>query len=111
MGKKLFIGNLSYNTTEDTLREKLSTFGEVVSLKIIMDRFSGRSKGFGFVEMATDEAGDQAISELNGQDLDGREIVVREDEPQMKKDRPFRSNGGGMNRRSGGDFNRREYSN
>lgn len=118
--KKLFVGNLSYNTTEETIREKLGEFGEVTSLRLVMDQNTGTSKGFGFAEMATEEQGKAAIEGLNGQDFDGRSIVVREDRPQPKRERSFgggdrrpsynRDSGRssyGNNDRSGG-FNRRE---
>lgn len=109
--KKLFVGNLSYSTAEETVRERLSEFGEVVSLRLVMNSETGQSKGFGFAEMATEEQGRAAIEGLNGQDVDGRSIVVREDRPQPKRERSF---GGGRSRFNGGSdsygggFNRRE---
>jgi RNA recognition motif-containing protein len=78
MAKKVYIGNLNYDTTEDTLRELFTAHGEVVSLNIIIDRYSGRSKGFGFVEMGSDEAAQAAITALNGQDFEGRQLRVSE---------------------------------
>ena len=73
MGTKLYVGNLNYNTTEDTLRQAFSANGrEVTSVSIIMDRETGRSRGFAFVEMATPEAASAALQELDGQELDGR---------------------------------------
>jgi RNA recognition motif-containing protein len=89
MAKKLYVGNLAYNTTEDGLRNHFSAFGSVVSVKIIFDRDSGNSKGFGFIEMSTDEEGDSAIAGTNGKDYDGRLIRVNE-----AMDKP-RFNGGG----------------
>ena len=73
---KLFVGSLSWGTTDDTLRDFFAQCGTVVSAKVIIDKFSGRSKGFGFVEMSTDEEAKDAIEKLNGQELDGRPIVV-----------------------------------
>lgn len=93
MGKKLYVGNLSWSTTEEALRDCFSQSGEVVSAQIIMDRMSGRSKGFGFVEMATQEEADAAIAKWNGADLDGRAITVNEARPM--EERPQRQSGGG----------------
>ncbi len=89
MGKKLYVGNLSYNTYEDNLRNLFQSFGTVVSAKIITDRDSGSSKGFGFVEMGSDDEARAAISGANGADLDGRQIKVNEamDKPRRDNDR------------------------
>lgn len=81
MANKLFVGSLAYTATEDQLNELFSTVGKVESAKIITDRESNRSKGFGFVEMSTDEEAQKAIKELNGKDLAGRPIVVNEARP------------------------------
>ncbi|MDR0598892.1 MAG: RNA-binding protein [Treponema sp.] len=78
MAKKLYVGNLSYNTTEDSLRGLFSGFGAVSSVKIIMDRDSGGSKGFGFIEMGSDEEAAAAIAGTNGKDFEGRQIRVNE---------------------------------
>ncbi len=78
---KLYVGNLDYSTTDDSLHELFSEFGEVVSATIIMDRDTGRPKGFGFVEMASKNEGIKAISKLNGQEVNGREIKVNEAQP------------------------------
>jgi RNA recognition motif-containing protein len=78
MGKKLYVGNLSYNTYEDGLRAAFQNYGTVASAKIITDRDSGQSKGFGFVEMGSDDEARAAINGLNGQDIDGRAIKVNE---------------------------------
>jgi RNA recognition motif-containing protein len=88
MAKKLYVGNLAYNTTEDGLRNHFSAFGSVVSVKIIFDRDSGNSKGFGFIEMSTDEEGDAAIAGANGKDYDGRQLRVNEamDKPRFGND-------------------------
>ncbi|MCF6198859.1 MAG: RNA-binding protein [Hyphomicrobiaceae bacterium] len=77
----IYAGNLSYNTDDDALNEAFSEFGEVESAKVIMDRDSGRSKGFGFVEMSSDDDGKKAIEALDGTDLDGRTIKVNEARP------------------------------
>jgi len=84
MEKKLYVGSLSYETTEDSLRDLFSKAGTVDSATIIIDKFSGRSKGFGFVEMSSEEEAKKAIEMFNGKELDGRNIVVDEAKP-MKK--------------------------
>ncbi|MCB1199009.1 MAG: RNA-binding protein [Leptospiraceae bacterium] len=75
---QLYVGNLDYGTTDQSLKDLFAEYGEVVSAKIIMDRETGRSKGFGFVEMAVKNEGIKAISNLNGQELNGRNIKVNE---------------------------------
>lgn len=80
MSKKIYVGNLSYSTTEETLRNQFSQFGEVETVTIIMDKITNRSKGFGFVEMTDDEAARDAISTLNQKDIDGRKVRVNEAE-------------------------------
>lgn len=77
----IFVAKLNYRTREDSLKSLFENFGTVTSVKIILDRDTGRSKGYGFVEMEDDEAGRQAINELNGSEFDGREIVVKESTP------------------------------
>lgn len=99
MAKKLYVGGLSYDTTEDTLKDAFSKAGAVESAVIIMDKMSGRSKGFGFVEMASDEEAEKAMEMWNGKELDGRAIKVNEARPM--EDRPPRRFGGG-NRGFGG---------
>jgi RNA recognition motif-containing protein len=86
MGKKIYVGNLSYNTYEDGLRSHFQSFGTVVSAKIITDRDTGQSKGFGFVEMGTEEEARAAISALNGQELDGRALKVNEAMDKPRRD-------------------------
>lgn len=81
MAKKLFVGGLSYDTTEATLREEFSKAGTVESAVIITDKMSGRSKGFGFVEMATEEEAQKAIEMFDGKELDGRKVTVNEAKP------------------------------
>jgi RNA recognition motif-containing protein len=92
MAKKLYVGNLSYNTTEDSLRNLFGGFGSVVSVKIIFNRDTGESKGFGFVEMGSDEEANAAIAGANGHEFDGRQLRVNE---AMDKPRRERSGGGG----------------
>ncbi|MEI6650856.1 MAG: RNA-binding protein [Candidatus Moraniibacteriota bacterium] len=87
MAKKLYIGNLSYNTNDESLRSAFSQAGTVVSVAVIMDKMTGRSRGFGFVEME-DADSDKAIDMWNGKELDGRELVVNEARP--LEDRPRR---------------------
>ena len=84
MGKKLYVGSLSYSTTEDGLKDMFSKAGTVESASVITDKFSGRSKGFGFVEMSSEDEAKKAIEMFNGKDLDGRKIIVDEARP-MKK--------------------------
>ena len=93
----LFVAKLDFNTSSDDLRNAFEAFGEVSSAKVVFDRDSGRSKGFGFVEMPNDDEARQAIDELNESELDGRTIVVKEATP--KEDR---GGGGGYNRGGGG---------
>jgi RNA recognition motif-containing protein len=90
MAKKLYVGNLSYNTTEDGLRNLFSGFGSVASAKIIFDRETGNSKGFGFIEMGTDDEASAAIAGTNGRELDGRQLRVNE-----AMDKPPRRDRGG----------------
>jgi RNA recognition motif-containing protein len=97
MASKLYIGGLSYSTTSDGLREFFSQSGNVLSATVITDRFSGQSRGFGFVEMAAAEEAQNAISQLNGRELDGRRITVEISNPQAP-----RSGGGGGGRPGGG---------
>jgi RNA recognition motif-containing protein len=103
MAKKLFVGNLPFSATESSLTEKFAAFGSVESAKIVTDRDTGRSKGFGFVEMSTDDEATQAISKLNNTDFDGRPISVSEARPQAPRtDRPRSGAGGGRGGYSGG---------
>lgn len=85
MSKKLYVGGLSYDTTEETLRNAFASVGTVESATVIMDRISGRSKGFGFVEMASEEEAQTAIDKLNGTELDGRTLTVNEARPQRPR--------------------------
>lgn len=85
MGKKLYVGNLSFSVTEEMLQSTFAQHGTVETLNLITDRDTGRSKGFGFVEMRTDAEANAAISELNGADLDGRPMKVNEAKPQARR--------------------------
>src|SRR3989338_9283675 len=85
MANKLYVGSLSYNTTDDQLKQHFSQAGNVTSATVITDKMSGRSKGFGFVEMATDEEAAKAVEMFNGQELDGRQIVVNEARPMQPR--------------------------
>ena len=93
MQKKLFVGGLSYNTDVEEIRELFVQAGEVISANIIKDKFTNQSRGFGFVEMATEEQAAQAIKLFNGKELGGRALVVNESRPQEK--RSFSGGGGG----------------
>ena len=77
----LYVGNLSYDMSEENLRSEFAEYGEVQSAKIITDKFTGRSRGFGFVEMTSDGEGKKAMEELNGKDFEGRQLVVNEARP------------------------------
>ncbi len=90
MSKKLFVGGLSWGTTDDGLHSAFSPYGEIIEAKVITDRETGRSRGFGFVTFSNDEGATKAITEMNGAELDGRTIKVNEAE-----DKPPRSGGGG----------------
>ncbi len=100
MGNKLYVGNLSYNVRDEDLQQAFAQYGNVSSAKVMMDRDTGRSKGFGFVEMGTDAEAQAAINGMNGQSLDGRAIVVNEARP--REERPGGFGGGGGGRPSGG---------
>ena len=96
MGNKLYVGNLSYNVRDDDLQQAFAQYGTVSSAKVMMDRDTGRSKGFGFVEMGSDPEAQAAINGMNGQALDGRAIVVNEARP--REERPGGFGGGGGSR-------------
>ncbi len=92
MAKRLFVGNLPYTVDDNQLNQLFGEVGTVSSATVIIDRMSGRSKGFGFVEMATDEESDKAIETLNGREVDGRKMLVNEARPM--EERPRRDFGG-----------------
>ena len=100
MGNKLYVGNLSYNVRDDDLQQAFAQYGTVSSAKVMMDRDTGRSKGFGFVEMGSDPEAQAAINGMNGQALDGRAIVVNEARP--REERPGGFGGGGSRGGFGG---------
>jgi RNA recognition motif-containing protein len=89
LSKKIYVGNLNYATTEDQLSQAFAQYGSVVSAKIITDRYTDRSKGFGFIEMEEDDAAEAAISALNGQQLDGRELRVSEANDRKPRENRF----------------------
>lgn len=99
MGRKLYVGNLPFSATEESLNDKFSQCGTVASAKVITDRDSGRSKGFGFVEMSTDEEAQEAIQKFDGQEYDGRNIKVNEAKPMEP-----RNGGGGRGGYGGGRY-------
>jgi RNA recognition motif-containing protein len=94
----IYIGNMSFDTTEDHLRQAFEAYGEVSTVNVISDKYTGKSKGFGFVEMASKEDALAAIDELNGQDMNGRTLNVNEAKP--REQRGSRGGGNGYNRRS-----------
>jgi len=98
MATKLYVGGVSYGTTEDSLRDAFAQAGNVSSAKIIVDKMTGRSRGFGFVEMTTEEEAQKAVSLWNGKELDGRTLTVNEARP--LEERPPRSGGNGGNQGS-----------
>ena len=99
MSTKLFVGNLSFNTTENQLQDLFAAYGNVIEADLIVDKFNGRPRGFGFVTMETPEAAQAAVAALHGKSLDGRALTVNEARP--REDRP-RSGGGGGGYRGGG---------
>ena len=101
MGNKLYVGNLAYSVRDDSLHQAFSEFGTVTSAKVMMDRDTGRSKGFGFVEMGSDAEAQTAINGMNGQALEGRAIVVNEARPREERPGGF---GGGGGRSGGGGY-------
>ncbi len=106
MVKKLYVGNLSYNTTSASLQEVFAAFGEVASVNVVTDRDTGRSRGFAFVEMATDEGAQAAIAGVNGKMVDDRELKVAEARPQADRGGGFGRGGGG---RRGGEQRRSRW--
>ena len=100
MSSKLFVGNLSFNTTENDLQDAFAAHGSVVEANLMMDRMTGRARGFGFVTMSTPEEAEKAIAAMNGAQMDGRALTVNIARP--REDRPAGGGGGGGARRSGG---------
>jgi hypothetical protein len=95
MGNKLYVGNLAYSVRDESLQQAFGEFGTVTSAKVMMDRETGRSKGFGFVEMGSDAEAQAAINGMNGQPLEGRAIVVNEARPREERPGGFGGGGGG----------------
>jgi RNA recognition motif-containing protein len=87
MSMKLYVGNLAYTATNESLQTLFATFGEVVSAQVVMDRDTGRSKGFGFVEMSSNQAAQEAITGLSGKDVNGRQLTVNEARPREERSR------------------------
>ena len=102
MGNKLYVGNLAYSVRDESLQAAFAQFGTVTSAKVMMDRETGRSKGFGFVEMGSDAEAQAAINGMNGQALDGRPLVVNEARP--REERPGGFGGGGGRGGGGGGY-------
>jgi RNA recognition motif-containing protein len=102
MGNKLYVGNLAYSVRDEELQQAFSAYGTVTSAKVMMDRETGRSKGFGFVEMASDAEAQAAINGMNGQSLSGRAVVVNEARPREERPGGFRSPYGGGGGGGGG---------
>lgn len=118
MNKKLYVGSLPYSVTEDELRELFAEYGEVSSARIITDKVTGLSKGFGFVEMSSTEGAQKAIEGMNGKQIGGRTLIVNEARPEQRSERPFSRSGdrggggggggwGGGERRGGGGGGKR----
>ena len=104
MGKKLYVGNLSYNMDSSTLNELFAQHGNVQSAEIISDRETGRSKGFGFVEMSSEDEAQAAINAMNGREVDGRSLTVNEAKPKEPRSGGFGGGGGGGRSGGGGSY-------
>ena len=107
MAKNLYVGNLSYSTSQEQLQELFEAYGEVISANVITDRETGRSRGFGFVEMSNEDEANAAIDALNGQEVDGRTLTVNEARPRAPRGGDRGGRGGG--RRGGGGYGRDRY--
>ena len=106
MSTKLFVGNLSFNTTENALQDTFAAVGSVLEVNLMMDRESGRPRGFGFVTMSTPEEAQAAITSLNGKDVDGRALTVNVAKPREERGGSGGGFGGGRREHSGGARNR-----
>lgn len=106
MSTKLYVGNLPYSAKEESLKEHFSSAGSVASVKIIIDRETGRSKGFGFVEMESEDGAQSAVSQLDGQEFEGRSLRVSEAKPQPERESRGGGFGGGRSGGFGGGGNR-----
>ena len=102
MGNKLYVGNISFQASEEDLKDLFSKAGEVLSAKLITDAATGRARGFGFIEMSSDAEAQKAVSMLNGTSFMERNIIVSEAKPQERRERGTRDRGGFGNRRPGG---------
>ena len=111
MAKKLYVGSLPYSVTETELRQLFEPFGSLASARVISDKFTGRSKGFGFVESEDNDAAEKAIAEVNGRDMEGRSLVVNEARPEEKRSGGFGGGGfgGGGGRGRGGQRDSRGW--
>jgi RNA recognition motif-containing protein len=109
VGNKLYVGNLAYSVRDDSLQQAFSQFGTVTSAKVMMDRDTGRSKGFGFVEMGSDAEAQAAINGMNGQPLEGRAVVVNEARPREERPGGFGGSRGGYGGGGGGGGGRSPY--
>jgi RNA recognition motif-containing protein len=105
MAQKIYVGNLNYSTTEETLQSAFAQFGEVTSAVVIKDRYTDQSKGFGFIEMADNDAANAAITSLNGKEIDSRQVRVNIAEDKPRPSRPRSGGGYGGNRDGGGGYN------
>ena len=106
--KNLFVGNLSFQTTEDELRSIFEPYGEITRLQVMTDRDTGRSRGFAFVELSDEDEAAKAITELNGKELDGRALNVNEARPKPERSGPRGGGGGGGGGRGRGGYQSRE---
>ncbi len=112
MSTKLYVGNLSFNTTENDLQDLFAAHGPVTSVDMIMDKMSGRPRGFGFVTMETQEGATAAITALHGKNVDGRDLTVNEARPREERPRSFGGGGGAGGGAGGGSRGpRRDYNN
>ena len=102
LNKKLYVGSLPYSVTEDELRNLFSPYGPIESVRIITDKFTGQSKGFGFVEMANGEDAKKAVEGMNGKQLNGRNLIVNEARPEQRRERSFSGGDRGGNSWGGG---------
>ena len=109
MGRKLYVGNLPYSANDQLLRDKFSEVGTVDSAKVITDRDTGRSKGFGFIEMSSEEEAEEAISKFNGTDFDGRAMTVSEAKPMTPNDNRGGGSRGGFGGGGNGGGGRNRY--
>ena len=107
--KNLFVGNMSFQTTESELKALFDPFGEVTRVQVMTDRDTGRARGFAFVEMANDEDAAKAIAALNGKEFGGRALNVNEARPKQDRGGPRSGGGGGGGGRGGGKFSRDDY--